>query len=173
MSELSHEDILAALTALGERLAAQGVHAQIFIVGGAAMALAYSDRRLTKDVDAIFEPKAVVYDAAAQVAAALGLPRDWLNDAVKGFMPGADPAARPIYGIPGIEVHVGSPQYLLTMKLLAMRFGEDEEDIAVLLDACGITSAEQAATVLQEAYPLRALPPKTWFFLQQYFGGEG
>ncbi|HTQ90275.1 MAG TPA: DUF6036 family nucleotidyltransferase [Streptosporangiaceae bacterium] len=172
MHELSREDVIAALTALGARLQAQGVHAQIFIVGGAAMALAYSDRRVTKDIDAVFEPKAVVYDAAAQVAAELGLPDGWLNDAAKGFMPGADLAARPLPGIPGLEVHVGSPRYLLAMKLLAMRFGEDEDDIEVLLEAAGITSAREAAALLQQAYPYRELPPKTWFFLQQYFGGE-
>jgi hypothetical protein len=31
------------------------VRGQVFIVGGAAMALAYSSRRVTKDIDAVFE----------------------------------------------------------------------------------------------------------------------
>ena len=42
-----------AFTALGERLVRRGVVADIFIVGGAAMALAYDAARVTRDVDAM------------------------------------------------------------------------------------------------------------------------
>ncbi|HEY5044406.1 MAG TPA: hypothetical protein VII53_00955 [Solirubrobacteraceae bacterium] len=38
----------------------EGVRGQIFIVGVAAMALAYSTRRVTKDIDAVFEPKSAI-----------------------------------------------------------------------------------------------------------------
>ena len=100
------------------------------------MALAYSTRRVTKDIDAVFEPKALIYQAAVRVAENLGLPEDWLNDAVKGFLPGPDDGARPLPEILGIEVSTASPRYLLAMKLMAMRFGEDDEDIQedVVLD---------------------------------------
>ena len=61
------------------------------VVGGAAMALAYNTRRLTAHVDGVFEPKSAIYDASRAVAQdRLGLPVDWLNDAVKGLLPGAD-----------------------------------------------------------------------------------
>ncbi len=93
--EFTKARILHALQALGEELTREGVQAQIFIVGGAAMALAYSTRRVTKDIDAVFEPKQIVYSAAERVAEELRLPADWLNDAVKGFMPGPDEAPRP------------------------------------------------------------------------------
>lgn len=166
---LSREDLMAALTALGARLSAQGVHAQIYIVGGAAIALAYSDRRLTKDIDAVFEPKATIYEAAAWVAAELGLPENWLNDAAKGFLLGPDARARSIQGIPGIEVSVGSPEYLLTMKLMAMRIGEDDEDIAMLLGECGITTAQAALDLLGRMSPHREPLPKTRFWLEAYF----
>jgi hypothetical protein len=168
---MTRERIIAALSALGAQLQSQGVRGQIFIVGGAAMALAYSERRLTKDIDAAFEPKAVIYEAAARVAADLGLPEDWLNDAAKGFMPGTDPAARLIRGVPGIEVRVGSPQYLLAMKLLAMRIGEDDDDIKVLLQECGITTAAEAVGLVERMYPQGQPLPKTRFWLEEHFGG--
>jgi hypothetical protein len=162
--------ILSALQALGDELTSQGVRGQIFIVGGAAMALAYSTRRVTKDIDAVFEPKRAIYDAAAKVAEEQGLPEDWLNDAVKGFMGGPDEDARPVPDIRGIEVTTASPRYLLAMKLMAMRFGEDDEDIETLLGKCEIHSAEEALEVLTSVYPAREPPVKTRFFLQELLG---
>src|SRR3984957_7679970 len=124
----SRAEILKALQALGDELSGRGVRGQIFIVGGASMALAYSTRRVTKDIDAVFEPKSSIYEAAAKVAEELGLPEDWLNDAANGFMPGEDHNARPVPDIKGIEITTASPQYLLTMKLMPMRFGAENEN---------------------------------------------
>jgi hypothetical protein len=168
--EFTRARILDSLRALGEELTAEGVRAQIFIVGGAAMALAYSTRRVTKDIDAVFEPKQTVYTAAGRVAEELGLPQDWLNDAVKGFMPGPDEAPRPVPAIQGIEVTTASPRYLLAMKLMAMRFGEDDEDIEILLRECDIHSAEEALDVLKRVYPAKEPSPKTRFFLEELLG---
>lgn len=161
--------ILRALQALGDELTRQGVRGQIFIVGGAAMALAYSTRRVTADIDAVFEPKSSIYEAAARVAHELDLPEDWLNDAVKGFMPGPDEHARPIPGVAGIEITTASPEYLLAMKLMAMRFGEDDEDIEILLRECDLHTAEEAIALLQRVYPSQEPAPKTRFFLEQHF----
>jgi hypothetical protein len=53
-----------AFTALGERLARRGVVADVFVVGGAAMALAYDVARVTRDVDAVFKPHGIGVDSA-------------------------------------------------------------------------------------------------------------
>jgi hypothetical protein len=161
--------IVKALQALGEELAKRDVRGQIFIVGGAAIALAYSTRRVTKDVDAVFEPKAVIYEAAAKVAEDLALPEDWLNDAAKAYMPGEDRDARPLPEVEGIEITTASPRYLLAMKLMAMRMGEDDRDVELLLGECGITSVEDALDLLHHMYPAHEAPPKTRFFLEQHF----
>jgi methylmalonyl-CoA mutase cobalamin-binding subunit len=70
---LSRDDILALLNELAGLLEARGLHGDLFIVGGAAMALAYNARRATRDLDAVFEPKQVIYQAAEQVAEHHGL----------------------------------------------------------------------------------------------------
>ncbi len=160
-------EILRALEALGAELTDRGVRGEIFIVGGAAMALAYSTRRVTRDIDAVFEPKSAIYDAAATVAERLALPEDWLNDAVKAFMPGRDEHARALPEIAGVEITTASAEYLLAMKLMAMRFGEDDEDIEVLLAECEIDSPEQALALLQRLYPRRDPPLKTKLFLEE------
>ncbi len=162
--------IVAALQALGDELTREGVRGQIFIVGGAAMALAYSTRRVTKDIDAVFEPKSVIYAAATKVAEAHDLPEGWLNDAVKGFMPRADEHPRPVPDIAGIEITTASPQYLLAMKLMAMRFGEDDEDIRILLRECDLHSVKETLALLERIYPPQEPPAKTRFFLEELFG---
>ena len=170
--EFTKAKILSALQALGQELTSEEVRAQIFIVGGAAMALAYSTRRVTRDIDAVFEPKQIVYAAAAKVAQDLGLPEDWLNDAVKGFIPGPDEEPRPVPVIEGIEVTTASPRYLLAMKLMAMRFGEDDEDIEVLLGECEVHTVEGALAVLKRVYPAKEPPAKTRFFLEELLGSS-
>jgi len=46
----------------------RGVVADVFIVGGAAMALAYDATRVTRDVDSLFVPHGVVLEEARNVA---------------------------------------------------------------------------------------------------------
>ncbi len=55
--QFSAAKILSALQALDDELSRQDIRGQIFIVGGAAMALAYSMQSGTKDIEAVFEPK--------------------------------------------------------------------------------------------------------------------
>ena len=64
---LGRAEIERAFTALGERLARRGVVADVFVVGGAAMALAYDAARVTRDVDAVFKPDEPVSARSAAV----------------------------------------------------------------------------------------------------------
>jgi len=77
---LDRAQIERAFTALGDRLVQRGVVADVFIVGGAAMALAYDATRVTRDVDSLFVPHGVVLEEARNVAQDLGLPAWWLNE---------------------------------------------------------------------------------------------
>lgn len=79
------------------------------MVGGAAMALAYDETRTTRDVDAVFESKVELRELAAEIGERHGLDEDWLNDAAKGFMPGADEDARTVYESESLLVQVPSP----------------------------------------------------------------
>jgi hypothetical protein len=138
----SASEIESLLRELGADMDARGLRAELFLVGGAAMALAYNTRRSTRDIDAVFEPKTEVYAAAVRVAETHGLSRDWLNDAVKGFLPGSDPHQRVVLTAPGINVSVPSPEYLLALKVFAARVDRDADDIRALAALCGAESAE-------------------------------
>jgi hypothetical protein len=83
---------------LGERLERRGVVTDLYVFGGAAMALAYDSRRATRDVDALFKPHGIVLDEALAVAAELGLPRWWLNEQASSYVaPTGDSAASRVF----------------------------------------------------------------------------
>lgn len=167
---LSREDIVELLTDLGARLEAKGIRGELFVVGGAAMALAYNTRRLTADVGGIFEPKSEIYEAARTVAGSHGhLPDDWLNDAVKGLPPGPDPDARVLLEVPGLTVSVPSPRYLLALKVQAARIDRDADDIAVLAQQCGATTADDVLDIAADVIGANRLQPKAQFLVQQLF----
>ena len=83
---LTREEIVAALARLAELLRERQTEGEVCLFGGAVMVLAFQARPSTKDVDAIFRPAPLVRELARHVAAERGLPEDWLNDGVKGFV---------------------------------------------------------------------------------------
>jgi hypothetical protein len=87
-------------------------------------------------------------------------------------MPGPDEDPRPVPEIEGIEITTASPRYLLAMKLMATRIGEDDEDIEVLLGQCGVTDTQQALDLFEQMYPARELPVKARLFLEAVFERE-
>ena len=74
---LDRAGIEEAFRRLGDRLARRGVVADLYVFGGAAMALAYDSRRATRDVDALFKPHGIVLEEALAVAAELGSGSSW------------------------------------------------------------------------------------------------
>lgn len=161
-------EIVAALTALAAELDRRGVSAEMYVVGGAAIALAFDERRATRDIDAVFEPKSVVYEAAAVVGEQLGLGPGWLNDAVKGFLEGEDFEAAPVLDLPGLRCLAASPETLLALKVLAHRVGEDEDDVRLLADRLGLTRSDQVLAIAERAYGDR-LDPAARFFVEELF----
>lgn len=166
---MDRDEIVEALTALAAELHGRGISGEMYVVGGAAIALAFDERRATRDIDAVFEPKAAVYEAAAAVADRRGLPAGWLNDAVKGFLAGEDPAAAPVLELPGLRCLAASPRVLLALKVLAHRVGEDEDDVRLLAGQLGLTSAAEVLAVAEETFGDR-LDPAARFFVEEILG---
>jgi len=114
---LGRAEIERAFTALGERLVRRGVVADVFVVGGAAMALAYDAARVTRDVDAVFKPHGIVLDEARKVADDLGLPYWWLNQQASVYISGKEDASkRRVFDHPGLRVMAASPAHVFAMN---------------------------------------------------------
>lgn len=168
---MNREEIVEALTAVGRVLHRRGLEGEMYIVGGAAIALALDARRSTRDIDAVFEPKSAIYEAADEVAPALDLPPGWLNDAVKGFLAGTDPAAAPVLEVPGLRCLAASPRMLIALKVLAHRIGEDDDDVRLLARELGLDTAQDVLVLAEEVFGDR-LDAAARFFVEELFAGS-
>jgi hypothetical protein len=150
---LGRTEMERAFTLLGERLARRGVVADVFVVGGAAIALAYDAKRITRDVDALYMPHGVVHEEALEVARELGLPQWWLNEQASVYVSGVDDAdRRRVFDHPGLRVVAASPRHIFAMKALAAR-ERDLQDLRLLAGIAGIDSVEAALACARDFFP--------------------
>jgi hypothetical protein len=167
---LGRVELEQAFTALGERLVRRGVVADVLVVGGAAMALAYDATRVTRDVDSLFKPHGIVLEEARHVAEDLGLPPWWLNEQASVYISGKeDPSKRRVFDHPGLRVTAASPRHIFAMKALAART-RDIDDLRVLAEIIGVESPDAALQICAEFYPEEAVPPRSTAILQELFG---
>ncbi len=169
---LTRDRAIEALTRLGGQLVAAGLVGDVYLVGGAAMVLAYDADRMTRDIDAVFAPTDGVYRAAQIVGDDLRLPHGWLNDAAQGFVPGADPGVLQVLDVPGLRVTAASPEFLLGMKLLAARPEQDRGDIAHLARLLDLKTKDEVLAVVERLYPRDLLLPRTRFLVDEMFPAE-
>ena len=182
MATFGKDQLKEALTLMGTLAHAEGKTLEIAVYGGSALMLLFDWRQATRDVDAVFEAdKADVRRLATNVADALHLPANWINDGVKGFLSAMDRTATGLFATypsesePGLRVLVASPDYLFAMKCLAMRTAgvdgnADMADIRALAGELGLRTAEDAFDVVARFYPRTRISPKTQFGLEEIFG---
>ena len=111
-------ELLEALGAVAERLRLQGATARVYIVGGAAMALAYDGDRVTRDIDAlILEGRGPLTEAVRAVAHKRGLPDSWLNEQASSYLPADDDRrSTVVFDHPTLRVVAAAPERVLAMK---------------------------------------------------------
>lgn len=154
---LDQASILEALADLAGDLRSRGVLADIYLVDGAAMALAYDDRRATRDLDGLLRPDVEVHRAAWAVAERRGLPRSWLNDQAASYVPkGDDHGARTVFDHANLRVMAASPERMLAMKVNAAR-RSDIDDIVALATMLNLTTFDEVEVIRRAAFPDLAL----------------
>jgi hypothetical protein len=162
------EEIKQCLEELNDELRAMNVKGEVCLYGGAVMCLVFDARPSTKDVDAVFKPTREMREAVARIAVTRGLPDDWLNDAVKGYV--VPHQQRVLFDFPNLKVFVPEPDYLLAMKALAARAeAPDRSDIGLLIKLLGIKKPEEVFSILEKYYPRQQIKPATQYFIAELF----
>ena len=169
--QFDRDDLIHGINAIIAKLRDAGEPAGIQIVGGAALALRYFDRRTTSDIDAQLHPEGPILRAAVEVAKEEDWPENWLNSTATMFMPlysvGLDWEV--LYSDESIMVSVASPQALLAMKINASRPGRDVQDIANLLAICNIQNLGEVEELMDKYYPGDGLSEKALRLLNPIF----
>jgi len=169
---LSRDEVVAGLHDIVHRLQVARQPATIQLVGGVAIALTIDgDRPPTRDVDATVTPPAEFRKVAAKVGEERGWPDGWLDEQASIFLPnqyGRGAEWVTLYDHGGIVVQVGVPRMLLAMKLVSVghRPQRDADDVAVLLSATGVTTADEAEEILDEYFPGDGLPPRVYSIVE-------
>jgi hypothetical protein len=166
---LTGQRIRELFASLNEELARRHVLGEAYLAGGAVMCLVFQSRPATKDIDAMLVPAAEMRAAAHAVAAREGLSDDWLNDAVKGFF--SEYGAFDVFEeLSNLRIYVPHPGYLLAMKCLALRLGEEFQDlgdVAILIRELGLTTLAETESILGQYYDLARYPAKTRYVLEE------
>jgi hypothetical protein len=144
--EFTADEMRALLRDLDAELQRIGRAASIFVVGGAAMALAYNTDRASADIDATLEPRDVVLDAAAVVARRRNLDRNWLSEGVRDYLPPEpDDHPRSERIGPALVLEIASPEYVLAMKAMTTR--KSDGDLADAVHLCRMLGISDEAAV--------------------------
>ncbi|CAO3445905.1 hypothetical protein [Azospirillum largimobile] len=166
--ELSRDLLEQAFEMMGDLAALDGKVIDIAVYGGSCLLLAGNIRDVTRDVDAVFlRERSRGYELADAVGRRLGLPDDWLNQAVKSVArPKGNPQSNllpfgeyPKKGQIGLRVYLPTPEYMLAMKLLANRLDDpegvarDRRDLYFLMEVTGLVANEQLAELVTLCYP--------------------
>ncbi len=165
---MTADEITKYLTELNDELRLMDIKGEVSLYGGAVMCLAFKARPATKDVDAIFEPVKEIRNASHRIAERYNLNLDWLNFAVKMFV--VKHKRQVLFDFSNLIVTVPDPDYLLAMKMLALRTDtEDESDAAFLIERLDLKTSSDVLAIVSEYYPQKQVKPATILWLEHFF----
>lgn len=161
------DDLIRGLRLLGIAAAAEGRVIDLAVYGGSCLMLVSNFRDASQDIDAVAATDQPFVDRLARtIAEAQGWPVDWLNDGVRVYLsPNVEApddhaltATFPDERTPGLRVYVPTAEYMLAMKLMALRIdavegGKDKRDIDNLIAIIGIKTRQDLVAIAAHYYP--------------------
>ena len=167
---MNRSELEAALSDVAARLAGSGTTARVYIVGGAAMMLAYDSERTTRDVDGVvLDGHGPLMRAVADVARSRGLPTGWLNEQASVYIATTiDRRGSVVFDHPNLRVIAASAEHLLVMKAHAAR-ATDLDDIAQLCELTGVASMASLEKMCSQVFPSQQLSSRSRVVLEEFF----
>jgi len=147
--------------ALNARLADAVVEAELCLVGGAVVIVAFDSAPETRHVRALFRPTKVVRDAAEAVARDQNLAPDWPNDAVRRLLGHEGRGLGRFLERSNLRVYEPRPDYVLAMKAASLELEpakEAEADLSYILRSLGLSRAPEALERIGRYFGERQLP---------------
>ena len=152
--------VASALDGLSRELGAVEVEAELCLVGGAVITLAFSANPETRRARALFQPMEIVRSAVTRVADLKGLAPDWTHQAVRDFV-GDSGMGGGFFDAPNLRVFGASPEYVLALKLASAEYEDGstlKADIRYLARLLDLGSPEQVLEVVHRYFNDRQLP---------------
>ena len=149
----SYRSLDQAFRELSIELAQHDLHAHIYVVGGAAMIMAYDFQRRTMDVDGLVTGESQsVLALADQMGDRHGWTKGWLNEKVRLALPEKeDDRAVVVYEDRHLVITAASPKHLLAMKVRAAR-EKDFDDIRFLARHLDLGSIREVWDIHDEVF---------------------
>ncbi len=167
-------DMRRLLGEVAHELSTARATARVYIIGGAAMSLAYDVDRTTRDIDGVvLEGHGALMEAVRTVARRHGLPGSWLNEQAAAYLPpGADNRGILVFDHPNLRVIAASADRMLAMKAQAAR-ATDLGDLRVLADRCMVDSLDAIVELCLRLMPDQPLSSRARAVLGELFEARG
>ncbi len=163
MDLFEREDLQRLIRLLAVQLDSRGVTGTVSIVGGAALSIQYLvDRDSTTDIDALLPQNPQVTEVINEIALQENLPSNWINDAVKAYVPFETQSMWvELFTVGGITIRVATADLLLAMKLKADRGMRDRPDIEGLIRLSGHKEFSQIRDVYEKFHHQEVMAERT------------
>lgn len=146
----------------------------MYVVGGAAMALVYDARRVTRDIDSVvLDGCGPLTEEVRAIATERRLPTTWLKEQASSYVsPRPDIGQSRVFDHANLTVAAASAEHLLAMKLLAGR-ASDVGDLRLLLRILAISDRAGAELVLETVFPGSVLSERARLIVEDIIAADG
>lgn len=143
--------------------------ADLYVIGGVAVAFHVNEARMTQDIDAALstfsdggrgsETTAPIRAAIRKVAQHNGLDDGWVNDSAGGMIPHVqDDNYRTVYSSRSLHVRIAGSEILLAMKCMAAR-PKDIDDLRRLAKHLELDTPDAVLATARRIMKVDHLPP--------------
>ena len=150
MDKLNKEDMLRFFIEINSRLKDINRTGELYIIGGAAISLAFGGRDATEDIDAIYKPRSEIRKIVEIMSEKHSLRSDWLNNDAEHFVT-ENMTFTLLFDYSNLKIFHIDAECLLAMKLASARPESypDMDDCLLLMEKLGISEEKELLRLVE------------------------